>query len=96
MFRNWTDDAVLKELGHRLRRQRLNQNISQADLAKKAGVSQATLRNAESGNGSSMTTFVRLLRALGMLDRLETLLPEPEVSPLQLLRLKGKGRERAS
>ncbi len=96
MYNNWTDDAILSELGSRLRQQRLNQNVSQTDLAEKAGVSWGTLRNAEAGKGSSVTTLIRLLRALGVLQRLETLLPEPEPSPLHLLQLKGEARVRAS
>ena len=71
MYNNWTDDAILSELGSRLRQQRLNQNVSQTDLAEKAGVSWGTLRNAEAGKGSSVTTLIRLLRALGVLQRLE-------------------------
>lgn len=96
MFKGWADDAILKELGDRLRQQRLNRDISQVALAARAGVSLGTLRNAEAGAGSSMTTLIRLLRALGMLHRLEALLPEPEPSPLQLLQLKGEARMRSS
>ena len=96
MFQGWTDHAILEELGDRLRRQRLNRNISQAALAARAGVSLGTLRNAEAGAGSSLATLIRLLRALGMLHRLEAVLPEPEPSPLQLLALKGEERVRAS
>jgi transcriptional regulator with XRE-family HTH domain len=95
-FEDWSDDAVLAELGDRLRRERLNRNVSQEVLAERAGVSLGTLRNAESGAGTSMTTFIRLLRALGMIHRLDSVLPEAETSPMQLLALKGEGRIRAS
>ena len=96
MFRSWTDQAILEDLGSRIRQHRLNRNISQGAVAERAGVSVATVRNLESGNGSSVTTLIRLLRGLGMLHRLEMLIPETEPSPLQLLRLKGEGRVRAS
>lgn len=95
-FNEWTDVAILVELGDRLRQERLNRNISQEALAKRAGVSIGTLRNAEAGTGSSMTTFIRLLRALELTHRLSAVLPEPEVSPMQLLAMKGEGRVRAS
>ena len=95
-FTGWTDEAILGDLGDRLRRARLNANVSQQDLADRAGVSLGALRGAEAGNGSSMTTFVRLMRALGYLERIDALVPEPEVSPLQLLAMKGASRVRAS
>ena len=36
------------------------------------------------------------LRALDQLENLDALLPEPGLSPLQLAKLKGKTRQRAS
>jgi putative transcriptional regulator len=33
---------------------------------------------------------------LGLLDRLDALLPKPEPSPMDLLKLKGRKRQRAS
>lgn len=95
-FDAWSDDAILVELGDRLRRERLNRNTSQEAVAERAGVSIGTLRNAESGTGSSMTTFIRLLRSLGLVHRLDAILPESEMSPMQLLAMKGEGRIRAS
>jgi transcriptional regulator with XRE-family HTH domain len=96
VFEGWSDDAILVELGDRLRRERLNRDVSQEALAGRAGVSLGTLRNAEAGTGSSMTTFIRLLRALGMIPRMDAVLPESEISPMQLLVLKGESRVRAS
>ncbi len=95
-FIEWADDPIMEELGNRLRQERLNRNITQEDLARSAGVSIGALRNAESGNGSSMTTFIRLLRALGLLHRIEAVLPESEISPIELSKLRGRERRRAS
>lgn len=96
VFKGWSDEAILVEMGGRLRRERLNRDVSQEVLAEQAGLSLGTLRNAEAGTGSSMTTFIRLLRALGMIHRMDVVLPESETSPMQLLALKGKSRVRAS
>jgi len=41
-------------------------------------------------------TKIRILRVLGLLDRLETLVPETGPRPMDLLKLKGKVRKRAS
>ncbi|MEC5128160.1 helix-turn-helix transcriptional regulator [Verrucomicrobiales bacterium BCK34] len=92
----YTDDAVVIEIGHRLQRERLNQNLSQAALAKLAGVSRKTITNLENGAGGTLGTLVAVLRGLNKLAALESFLPDPGVSPMQLLKLEGKVRQRAS
>jgi putative transcriptional regulator len=92
----WTDSAVLAEIGRRLRRERLNRNVTRAELAERSGVSTSTIQHVESGTNFSMETLIRLLRALGLLDRVDALLPEPGLSPIELAKLRGKERQRAS
>ena len=88
--------AILEELGDRFRRERLNRNLSQSDLAAKAGLSRRTIVGAENGEGPTLDTVVSMLRALGLLNQLEAFLPQVEISPVQLAKLKGKQRQRAS
>jgi transcriptional regulator with XRE-family HTH domain len=83
------------ELGRRLEAIRLQENISQADLAAEAGVSRRTITRLENGGGISVETLIRLMRALGVAHRLEALLPEPGIRPIDRIRLKGKQRQRA-
>jgi len=85
---------VLGELGERIRKTRIQQELTQVVLADRAGVGEATLRRLESGRGGTLGTFIRVLRALGQLDAFDLVLAAPEVSPLQLARLKGKERQR--
>lgn len=92
----WTDEAILNEIGHRLRRERLNQNITRTRLASLSGLSISTIQHVERGDNFSMETLVRLLRALNLLDRIDAFLPEPSPSPIQLAKLRGKERQRAS
>jgi len=92
----WSDEAILVELGARLRRVRLNANVTQQELADRAGVSLGAVRGAEAGSGTSLTTFIRVLRALGLVDGIGAIVPEPEISPLDLLQMKGASRSRAS
>ena len=87
---------ILKELGERLQRERLNRNLSQSDLAAKAGLSRRTIVGTEAGRGPTLETVISMLRALGLLNHLETFLPQVEISPVQLAKLKGKQRQRAS
>ena len=95
-FQGWSDEAVLDVIGERVRQIRLNRNETQGDLAEQAGVSVETVRKLEDGGNVSLTTLIRLLRALGMLDGIDTLIPEPGLSPIQLLELEGRRRQRAS
>lgn len=89
------DAAVLGELGARIARMRLEQNISQEDLATRAGVGVATVRRLEGGRSGSLSNLVRIMRALGQLDRLDAAIAEPLPSPLQQLQIGGSRRQRA-
>jgi len=90
-----TDNEIIKELGGRLRSYRLQLNLSQAELATRAGISRTTIRDAELGKDFQLTTLVKLLRALGRLGDLDAFLPAPSVSPIQLMKRQGKPRQRA-
>jgi transcriptional regulator with XRE-family HTH domain len=91
-----TDDTVLADLGARLSSLRLSYNLTQAKLAKNAGVSKRTLERIEAGHSAQLTSFIRILRALGLLDRLDELLPPPQPGPIDLLRREGKRPQRAT
>ena len=90
------NEAIRATLGRRLQRERLNQNITQARLAEQAGISRRTLVAAEKGEGTTLDTLIRLLRGLEKLGQLDQFLPEPPVSPIQLAKLNGKVRQKAS
>jgi transcriptional regulator with XRE-family HTH domain len=90
-----TDKALLKELGSRLRTTRLNQNITQDQLALRSGVGKGAVRAAELGGNPTLLNLLRILRALQKLDQLDLFLPETGPSPLQMAKLQGKQRVRA-
>lgn len=87
---------VLREIGARLRRTRLQQNLKIEDLATRAGVGVSTIQRLESGRSVGLEYLVRVLRGLGRLQSLNSFLPEPEVSPLKVAALGGSERRRAS
>ncbi len=95
MFDNKSLNEILKELGARLRRYRLQQDLPIAEVAERAGLSRNTVGNAEAGRDPRLSTVIRILRVLGKLDALDAFLPPPTVSPMQLLERKGKPRQRA-
>jgi transcriptional regulator with XRE-family HTH domain len=91
-----TDEAILTELGRRLAQRRLELQFTQEMLAEQAGVSKRSVERIEAGATAQMSTLIRILRALELLDRLETLVPEAVPRPMDLVKLKGKARKRAS
>ncbi len=91
-----TDAAVLANLGDRLSQYRLQRNLTQAQLAREAGVSKRTLIRLESGESSQVTNLIRVVRALGLLGNLDAFVPPPLPSPLSQLRSRAKERRRAS
>lgn len=90
-----SDRAVLKELGRRLRDARLERNLSQAQVAEQAGVGRVTLQRMEAGESPSLINFVRVMRALDLLEGLERLLPTPGPSPIDEFERRGRRRRRA-
>ncbi len=89
-------EQALSEIGKRLKRQRLNMNMSQKEIADKAGIGINSVARLEDGKGSTLANFIRVLNALDALNSLESFLPAPAISPIQLAKLQGKLRQKAS
>lgn len=82
-------------VGEQVRDGRVAQNFDQGSLAAMANISVGALSNLERGKGSSLSTVVAVVRALGRTDWLEGLAPPVTVSPMQILRSKrGAGSRR--
>lgn len=92
----YSDLAILKLLGERFRSARLDRNLSQQEVADNAGISRLTVIGIEEGKNVKLMSLIQALRSLGLLDNLDSLIPEPEISPLALAKLKSKKRQRAS
>lgn len=67
-------ESGLAEVGRRLALSRKQQGLSQTELAAAAGIGVATLRRIEAGNDSQMGTWIKLLRALGLISVVDSLL----------------------
>lgn len=87
--------AIAEELGNRLKQARLRANLTQSEVASRSGLSRRTILNAEKGK-VQLENLVAILVAMGMVEQLNMFLPVQEISPLQLARLKGQQRKRAS
>ena len=94
-FYTLSDKGVEQELGRRIRALRLRKNVTQKELAQATTLSLNTIKSLEAGSGK-LSTVIAVLRELGALDQMDSFIPEPSISPLQLARMRGKQRERAS
>ncbi len=91
-----TDDAVLTEIGARIAARRVDLQLTQAAAAEQAGIAKRTLERMEAGHSSQLSSLVRVLRVLDALPGLDNLVPETGPRPMDLLKRKGKVRQRAS
>ena len=76
-----SDSVITKKIGERLKSERLRQNITQQNLAHSAQVSFSMVRRIEAGEIKSFDAFLRIVRTLGLLDILEPLTAEIQMSP---------------
>ena len=93
-FYAMTDTAIAAELGGRLEQLRLEANKPQKEIARELGISEGTYRSAIKGK-ARFEVIIGILRVLEKLENLEGFLPEIPFSPIELLKLEGKKRQRA-
>ncbi len=90
-----TDLELLNELAGKCRELRLRQNMSQRDVAERAGVALPTYRRFEQAGQISLERFVAVVRALNRLPELAGLLNPPPVADLRELDHPAPQRKRA-
>lgn len=87
--------AIAEELGERLKQARLNHDMTQSEVAELAGVSRKVVLNAEKGR-AQLETLIAIMMALNLTAQLDHFIPKQIISPVQLSKLQGKQRQRAS
>ena len=87
--------ALAEQIGKRLKQARLNADLTQLEVAERAGLSRKLIMNAEKGR-VQLEYLIAILMVLGLDTQLDTFLPPQSISPLQLLKLQGGKRQRAS
>lgn len=84
-----TDKEIALRLAQALRAWRVDRNgaaMTQVELALKSGVGLTPLKRFEKTGGITLNNLVALLRALDLLDGLDSLIPKPATpGPLDLL-----------
>ncbi len=95
-----TDTELCDRIAAKIKTVRLKQNMPQAELADKSGVSISTIKRMEDGEVKNFESLVRVLRTLGKLDIFVPLVEEERLSPNEYYELTSKAnkpkRKRAS
>lgn len=92
-----TSVEICAALGQRLRDQRLAQNLSQAELAARAGLHRRTIENIESRTHSaSLETIIKVAMRLSLVAELQDLFVPKIKSIAQLESTERAKRRRAS
>ncbi|MCF7848894.1 MAG: helix-turn-helix domain-containing protein [Kiritimatiellales bacterium] len=90
-----TISEVASELADRCREVRLSQNMTQQEVAARAGISLRTYRRFEQEKQISLERFVAVVHALNRMGDLESLLQPPPVRDLKELDSAVPKRKRA-
>lgn len=91
MFHTNSDKEIIKLIGEKLKKLRLNNELSQDDLAIKAGISRLTISNMETGHSFTIENLVKVLRQLNKLDELDNFLSDVfALNPIDLIKLEEK------
>jgi len=94
---NWnslSNSAIIEEVGKRLKDYRIRRKLTQQELADQAGISIFSVAQIERGKVVTMSMFLSVLRVLRLLDNFEIFIPEIGISPIELLKLRGKTPKR--
>lgn len=90
-----SDDAIISTIGEFVKYHRLEQDITQQELADKAGINRTTLWELESGNRVNLITLIQVLRILNKLHVFEEFKVSQRISPIKLAEIEMKKRQRA-
>lgn len=86
----FTDKAILKQIGTKIKEERVAKNISQSALAEACGLSQFSISQVENGHNTSLGSLIMILRALNRLEVLDGLFAEKPISPIALSQMQKK------
>ncbi|MDR1781047.1 MAG: helix-turn-helix domain-containing protein [Tannerella sp.] len=91
-----SDSTILQLLGRQIKQMRLNINMTQKQLSQKTGVSRSIISVIENSGQGSTSSLAAILRGLEKLEILNVFITNAPVSPIQVAKLGGKIRQRAS
>lgn len=88
--------SIIAALGKKVRSYRMMEQLTQEELAAKAGISALTLKKFENAKTANinMQTFIALLRALHQMECIGNILPDLPVPPSVLRKYQDKTPKR--
>jgi len=93
-----TDREIAAAIAKRLRRWRVDPKgaaMSARELARRSGMGLTPLRRFEKTGGITLRNLIALMRAMGLLERLDGLVPDPSTpSPMSVLQAEQAKRIR--
>ena len=70
-----SEAAILRELGDRIRDQRIARQCSQTQLAEQCGLSEGTVRRIENGKEFRISQLIKIMSFFGIAENLDILIP---------------------
>lgn len=95
-LRAQSDPVLAETIGARIQTLWLRKNISLETVAENAAISRQTLHILLSQGKGTLINLIAVLRAIGELERLSSLVEEGRPSPIQVIGMEGKKRQRAT
>lgn len=80
-----SDRVLLKEIGQKVKRLRLEANLPQKALAARCGISDFSISQIENGSNTSLLTLLMILRALNALNMLYLFFEEEQIDPIAMV-----------
>lgn len=74
------DNDILLEFGKRYESIRLDKQLSDNDVSQRGGVPKNAIYRFKNGQNISTSNFIKILRGLDILDKLDTLFEKPKPS----------------
>jgi transcriptional regulator with XRE-family HTH domain len=90
IYRELSDLAILKRIGHFIKKKRMALQKTQGQMAEEAGMSRSTLSLLERGEKVQLLTLIQALRILDELQVLEAFEVSEQISPIAYIKLQKK------
>jgi transcriptional regulator with XRE-family HTH domain len=89
-----SDTAIIEKIGQFIKTKRIDQELTQDDIAQRAAISRSTLSLIERGENTALSNLIKVLRVLDVLYVLNSFEVENTISPLLLAKEDEKKRKR--
>ena len=93
-FYEYSTPELVRLLGSRFKDYRMRCNLTQKEVAEQSGIGLTTIHKFENGTAGnlSLSTFILLLRVVGLVNALDDVLPELPESPYLVRREEKKAQ----